>query len=293
VGTVPDLTALRGSISPNLNQLRNSLRSILSYSFFITHHMKADLRAGQVNGTLPILYVFLARSGKTIREVAPVRLDDQGAVQPDVDNVRGNPTRGVKIVFAGSDGEARTLYYFSTNLADDGVKNSKFLDFCATLAPGDGLVKSASYLLHSGGFAKVREFLLANSAVMVQDDSGIPLRFYDAKKWDLQPYGRYLGPIGVFPGRFQQDYAVLFKKSRAIDFGIGYRWQAHESNLLVAVKRPGESAAEDAVRSAQEDQGSETGMVITVAPEPSAARQRRASARHAPRSPLDWFRRLR
>jgi hypothetical protein len=139
----------------------------------------------------------------------------------------------------------------------------------------------------------VREFLLANSAVMVQDDSGIPLRFYDAKKWDLQPYGRYLGPIGVFPGRFQQDYAVLFKKSRAIDFGIGYRWQAHESNLLVAVKRPGESAAEDAVRSAQEDQGSETGMVITVAPEPSAARQRRASARHAPRSPLDWFRRLR
>ena len=53
----------------------------------------------------------------------------------DVDGARGNPTRGVKIVFAGSDGEARTLYYFSTNLADDGVKSSKFLNFCETLAP--------------------------------------------------------------------------------------------------------------------------------------------------------------
>src|SRR5260370_24943207 len=218
VGTVPDLSTLRGSVAPNLHQLRASLSSILSYSFFITHHMTSDLRAGRVNGTLPILYVFLARSGKTIREVTLVRLDDEGAVQPDVDAVRGAATRGVKIVFAGSDGAARTLYYFSTNLADDGVKNSKFLKFCETLAPGGGLVKSASYLLHSGGFTKVRDFLLANSAVMVQDYSGIPLRYYDPKKWDLQPFGRYLGPIGVFPGRYQPNYAPPFSNTPSTDF---------------------------------------------------------------------------
>src|SRR5206468_11671589 len=123
--------------------------------------------------------------GKTVSEVTPVRLDEQGAVQPDVDGGRGNATRGIKIVFAGSDGEARTLYYFSTNLADDGVKNSNFLKFLESLGPGDSLIKSASYLLHSGGFSKVRDFLTANSAAMVQDDSGIPLRFYDPKKWDL------------------------------------------------------------------------------------------------------------
>src|SRR2546426_59540 len=81
-----------------------------------------------------------------------VRIDDEGAVQPDDNSLRGNVTRGVKIVFAGSDGEARTLYYFSTNLADDGVRNSKFLKFCETLAPGGGLIKSAYYLPHSGGF---------------------------------------------------------------------------------------------------------------------------------------------
>jgi hypothetical protein len=284
VGTVPDLTTLRGSVAGSLAQLRASLTSILSYSFFITHHMKSDLRAGRVNGTLPILYVFLARSGKTIREVTPVRLDDEGAAQPDVEGLRGSSaTHGVKIVFAGSDGEARTLYYFSTNLADDGVKNSKFLKFCETLAPAGSLVKSASYLLHSGGFTKVRDFLLANSAMMVQDDSGIPLHYYEPKKWDLQPFGRYLGPIGVFPGRYQPQYAVLFRKSRPIDFGIGYRWHPNESNVLLAVKKPGDSAPEE--------QKSESSVSQTVEPNPnSAARQRRGRARQTLRSPLDWFR---
>jgi hypothetical protein len=288
VGAVPDLTTLRGSVAPNLHQLRASLSSILNYSFFITHHMKSDLRAGRVNGTLPILYVFLARSGKTIREVTPVRLDDEGAVVPDVDAGRGaaTATRGVKIVFAGSDGEARTLYYFSTNLADDGVKNSKFLKFCATLAPGGSLVKSASYLLHSGGFTKVREFLLANSAMMVQDDSGIPLGYYDTKKWDLQPFGRYLGPIGVFPGRYQAQYAALFRKSRPIDFGIGYRWHSNESNLLLAKKAPGESSPE---ASARPEQGSENSETQTAEPT-RATRQGRRPARQTQRSPLDWFR---
>jgi hypothetical protein len=299
VGTVPDLTTLRGSVAPNLSQLRASLSSILSYSFFITHHMKHDLRAGRVNGTLPILYVFLARSGKTIQEVTPVRLDEEGAVQPDVDSGRGNPTRGVKIVFSGSDGEARTLYYFSTNLADDGVRSSKFLKFCEALGPADSFVKSASYLLHSGGFGKVREFLLANSAVMVQDDSGIPLAYYDASKWDLRPFGHYLGPIGVFPGRYQAKYAVLFRKSRPIDFGIGYRWRSHESNVLIAVKTAGDSTARESTPEATANpaQGSETSASQdnsasqTAEPAPAASeRQRRGPRRQSYRSPFDWFR---
>jgi hypothetical protein len=286
VGTVPDLTTLRGAVAPNLYHLHASISTLLSHTFFITHRMKSDLRVGRINGTLPILYVFLARSGKTVREVTLVRLDEQGAVQPDSDSVRGSPTRGVKIVFAGSDGEPRTLYYFSTNLADDGVKSSKFLQFLETLAPGDGLIKSASYLLHSGGFSKVRDFLIANCAAMVQDDSGVPLRYYDSKKWDLHPFGRYLGPIGVFPGRYQQQYAALFQKSRSIDFGIGYRWRSNESNLLLAVKKPEEAASEAALRPAID----ETGSAAPAAADRSAERESHRPVRRARRSLLDWLR---
>jgi hypothetical protein len=292
VGTVPDLTTLRGSVGGSLAQLRFSLSSILSYSFFITHRMKSELRVGRVNGTLPILYVFLARSGKTIREVTPVRIDDEGAVQPDVEGLRGvnsNAARGVKIVFAGDDGEARTLYYFSTNIADDGVRNSKFLKFAESLAPGGGLIKSASYLPHSGGFTKIRDFLLTNASMMVQDDSGIPLRYYDRKKWDLQPFGHYLGPIGVFPGRYQSEYAVLFRNSRPIDFGVGYRWRPGETNLLLAIKKPVDAAAEASARTTtSEEQKSEATAAQSTESSP-APRQRRRAPQYW-RSPFDVFR---
>ena len=236
-GSVPDLTRLpRGGVAAALYNVERSMSSILSFSFFITKMMKVDLRAGQLNGTLPILYVFLARSGKTIREVGPVSLDDKGAAYFGNENPGKNATRGVRIVFAGSDGVQRTLYYFSTDLSNPGVKASGFLKFCQTLAPGNSLIKSASYLLHSGNFTTVRDFILANSSTIIQDDSGIPLAYYSPKKWRLFPFGHYAGPIAEFAGRYQEQYAELFRRAQPMDFGIGYRWRTYESNLLLSVR---------------------------------------------------------
>ena len=79
----------------------------------------------------------------------------------------------------------RTLYYFSTDLSNSGVRASGFLKFCATLAPGNSLLKSASYLLHSGNFSTVRDFILTNSATIIQDDSGIPLAYYSQQEMEL------------------------------------------------------------------------------------------------------------
>jgi hypothetical protein len=236
-GQVPDLTRLsRGGVGAALYNVEHSLGSILSFSFFITKQMKTDLSAGQISGTLPILYVFLARSGKTIRDVAPVALDDQGRAYFGNENPGPNAVRGARIMFAGSDGVEKTLYYFSTDLSNSGVKSSGFLKFSSGLAPGNSLIKSASYLLHSGNFTTVRDYILANSATIIQDDSGVPLTYYNSKQWRFFPFGRYLGPIGEFPGRFQQSYADLFRRAQPIDFGIGYRWRTNESNLLLSVK---------------------------------------------------------
>jgi len=243
VGSVPDLTRMpRGGIGSALYNVERSLGSVLSFSFFITKLMKTDLHAGQVSGTLPILYVLLARSGKTIQDVSLIALDDSGAAYFANENAGRNATRGVRIVFAGSDGEQKTLYYFSTDLSNSGVRNSGFLKFCETLAPGNSLIKSASYLLHSGNFTTVRDFLLGNSATIIQDDSGIPLGNYDPRKWRFFPFGRYAGPIAEFPGRYQQSYAELFRRAQPMDFGIGYRWRSFESNLLLAIKVPSDDS---------------------------------------------------
>jgi hypothetical protein len=243
-GSIPDLSRVpRGSVGAALSNVEHSLGSILSFSFFITKKMKVDLHEGQLNGALPLLYVFMARSGKTIKNVSTVALDDKGTAYFANENPGGNAVRGVRIVFAGSDGVDRKLYYFSTDLSDSGVRSSGFLKFCATLAPGNSLIKSASYLLHSGNFSTVRNFTLANSATIIQDDSGIPLSYYSARKWRFFPFGRYAGPISEFAHKYQQSYAELFQRAQPLDFGIGYRWRSHESNLLLVVRLPDDGPA--------------------------------------------------
>ena len=271
-GAVPDVTQLpRGSIDAALDNVERSLASILRFSFFKTEDMKVDLHPGEVGGTLPILYVFLARSGKTIRSVTQIALDGNGALLTDDDAARRAVPQGTRIVFADKDGVEKTLYYFSTDLSNRGVRASGFLKFCDTLAPGNSLIKSASYLLHSGNFTVTRDWLLANSSTILQDDSGIPLARYSARKWRFFPFGRYVGPIDKFTKRYQRQYAELFTRAQPIDFRIGYRWHAHESNLLLSV-----NAAPD------EPMQAETTSSTEPVTRPKPVRQKKPSRLPAP-----------
>jgi hypothetical protein len=251
-GEVPQLTSLaHATVDGTLRNLETSLGSLLSYSFFITRNMKTQLHEGPVYGTLPVLYVFLARTGKTIHEASFVALDGDGNFltpdEPAATSAKtGKPihspvphsaAQGVKIVFSDGNGPKQTLYYFSTNIADGSIERSGFLAFCDKLGVADSFIKSASYLLHTGGFNKVRGLLLERSATILQDDSGIPLAYFDRKKWRLQPFGRYVGPLSIFGRNYQEGMGELFSKNAIpIDFGLGYRWRKNESNLLLAQK---------------------------------------------------------
>lgn len=235
VGAVPVVSERTIGALPRIQQ---SIGTSLRLSFFITQQMRQQLTGGDLAGTLPILYVYIARSGKTIREVTLVNLDRDGNLHPAKGEARGMQP-GVKIVLQSGSGPAQTVYYFRTDVSNGGVQASGFLKFAATLGNGNALLKSASYLMHSGNFTQVRDFVLSHSQNIVQDDSGIPLASFRPDVWNLQPFGAYLGPIAVFPGRNQPRLGELFKKAKAppLDFGIGYRHRGHDSNLLLAVRK--------------------------------------------------------
>ncbi|MBW7947583.1 MAG: hypothetical protein H3C60_14420, partial [Sphingomonadaceae bacterium] len=238
VGMIPEINE---RTRYSLADLRASMSTILNISFFITRHMREQLHDGtQLAGTLPILYVFLARAGKEIKDVTLIRLESDGSTKPIDRSAHGRAFgkagSGVKIDFADADGTSRTLYYFSTDLSDPGVKATGFLPFCEKLAPGDAFLKSASYLMHGGGFDAIREFLVAHSRTIVQDDSGIPLRAFRAGEWTFHPFGNYLHPLGIFPGTYQPRLKEMFAKAPKLDFGVGYRHRPNESNLMIAVR---------------------------------------------------------
>jgi hypothetical protein len=236
VGQIPTVAATsRGGLGSGLAGLRASIGSVMNYSFFMTQEMRGRLTANSFKGVLPVLYLFIARAGKTVHEVTLISIDSEGAV---VAAGTPNAAPGVKIVFSGGDGKMQTLYYVQTDVSDGGLRRSGFLKFCEQLGAGDGFIKSASYLLHSDSFSGIRNFLLDRTATLIQDDSGIPVRFFKTEEWRLQPFGRYLRPIPLFSGRYQTKLSDVYRRSKAppIDFGVGYRWRPHESNLLMATK---------------------------------------------------------
>jgi hypothetical protein len=237
-GPIPELRDITShTVAGEVTAIRVALGNLLKHSYFITSQMGSQLSRTKLSGTLPIMYVFLARSGKTIHDVSLVGLDRDGKLHP-LDEAGFVPaTKGAKIVFAGSDGEERTLYYFKTDLSNKGVPNSGFLKFCETFGQGDAFVKSASYLLHNPGFSEVREFLLKNTVSLVQDDTGIPLRFLSDNEWELHPFGTYLAPIREFAHAQQPKLVELFKKKSQgpLNFTVGYHW-GKPSNLLLAVR---------------------------------------------------------
>jgi hypothetical protein len=243
VSPLPDMTKLsREARARGYRNIEQSLRSIISYGFFKTIDMRYNLAATGVTGTVPLIYVFLARSGKTIKDVSLIRLDENGTAQVDDGTGRGadgaSSARGVKIDFVGDDGRPQTLYYFSTNVDNDGFKANGFARFCEGLGTGDALVKSASYLMHREHFSEVRSFLLEHSRLILQDDSGVPISRFNQASWQLRPFGHYSGPIALFANRYQPKLSQLFKQRdvEAIDFAIGYSWHPKSSNLIVATR---------------------------------------------------------
>src|SRR5207248_666337 len=127
----------------------------------------------------------------------------------DVTHV-SSPAEGVKITFGGSE-QSQTLYYFKTDLAGG---NSAFLRWCAARGPGLSLLKAASFLMHGDGFSGVRNFLLQNSRVIIQDDSGIPLHAFP-KGWKVNCYGRYIPHKDEFQKYYQPDLAALVGQNEA------------------------------------------------------------------------------
>jgi len=238
VGRIPEINEQTVHALPNL---RASIESSLSFSFFITKDMKSDLRETELSGTLPILYAYIARSGKTIRDVSLVSLGKDGVVTPVSASAAPAGVPGAKIVFtdAGRD-DQQTLYYFRVDVSDPSFKSSGFQLFSDRIGSGNSLLKSASYLTHQSGFKGVRDFLLQHSKAIVQDDSGIPLQAFNRDDWQFQPFGKYLGPIAKFDGKYYQaGLRDIFAHGapQPLGFGIGYRWRGYDSNLLLAVRK--------------------------------------------------------
>ncbi len=238
VGSPPRSAVLRGrGAGGAFTEIRKILEESIRFSFFKTKDMRVELADATYRGTLPIMCLFLARSGFEITGIEFLELGKGGGVRV---LGGGRDTADAVRIDARGRGGTKSFYYFRTNIADGSISRSGFLAFSRSLPPGGSYLKAASYLMHRSYFSQIRDHLLASSTVLVQDDSGIPIRHFEPSAWRLAFYGAYSAPIPLFGEHYQEELRRAYRnRSEPLPFGIGYRWQKGDSNLLVAVRSRG------------------------------------------------------
>jgi hypothetical protein len=127
-----------------------------------------------------MILLLLVRSGHSVDGMAYERLSPSGEFvmhgEPGPDAEK-SPTSGVEIEFhRRNDSTSRTLYYFSTDLAAGFGRDPRFPRFLHRFGMCDTLLKSASFLPHWRMCDSIRNYILENSNLVLQDDTGGPFR---------------------------------------------------------------------------------------------------------------------
>lgn len=251
VGSIVAPNALTSAeVGQGLDNLRRSVEAILSFGHFITKDMKAELDRTAFRGVLPLIYTFIALTGGEVLSTQFFSVTARGSVQEQGNSsqISRGALPGVRVEFRGRGrSDVQTVFYVQANVADDALKsNGTLLNWAGGFGMGNVYLKAASYLLHESYFSRMRSFLLSHAVSVLQDDSGIPFRYFQDGNWRLWLFGTYSGTLDLFTKYYQSDLQTAFAgpgASAPLPFGTGYKWRLGESNLLLAVRQQTQSAA--------------------------------------------------
>lgn len=252
VGKLPEFKKFKpGDHTVYSAHFKQSLGDIFVKSYFITRKMLQDFSSQKVNGLLPILTFFIRKTGHEISDIKYVYRYKQDSIverpydvkMPDIEDGGTKKPFGVRVDFV-QDGKNKSVYYFKYD-----VSNKKFNDTCAFynyINKSKNVVtyiKSASYLLHNNFMSNMRDLILNNSSYVIQDDTGIPYKFFtENNNWEMKLYGQYTKPVSDFTylsmqkpleEAYQKDSAKIGK----LPFHLGYHWGSKKDVIIYASKK--------------------------------------------------------
>ncbi|MCA9538776.1 MAG: hypothetical protein KC620_07805 [Myxococcales bacterium] len=238
VGRIPaDPGDTPEDIVEGVTALRETLDHLIGLNFFRTASMKTEVGAHPYSGVASLLMFFLTRTGHDILGARYIKLDDEG--QPV--EVKAHGARAVEITFHGPDdapdAPARVVYYFRGDISDGGFAQNKGVQALINRqGPMVTFLKAASYLMYETAFDDIRATVLARSALIVSEASGVPFHALNTPRFAITLYGSYKGPVDVFEGKCQPDLAkAVHEGSKGrLPFSFGYSHLPGTSHLIVA-----------------------------------------------------------
>lgn len=204
----------------DLSKFSNQVENYLTRGFFKTMNMSADMTYKQ--GVIPIIISQISVLGGQVTDI----------------NSMFEPFRGTIIDFKYNN-QAKRAYYFRANL-NDHIDKSKFFEFLKEKKLFDNcMLKASSYKLQQVEFKQMKQFVLDNCSLILQDDTGIAVKTLK-KNYHITLFGNYLKPYGdEFVPYYQKELAQLYQKQNdkyPIKFCYGYGCRQVEANILLATK---------------------------------------------------------
>jgi len=243
IGEIPNLCKMKPvGVNNYINNVNRSLSDIFKRSYFITMKMMGVLNKDSVNGTVPLIALFMKRTGHNIVAIKPIGVDINGKwhYMDNLKDMKGI-TKGVKIDFVDiNSNKPQSVFYFKTDISDNGLNvNPGFRKYLSQLPPSYTYLKAASYLMQWKEFSMIRNTIFDKSDCILQDDSGIGYQYFDKTKWDIRLYGKYQKPNKEFGNINEPLLAKAYKDSvyRPVPFILGYNWRTKSINMLYAVKK--------------------------------------------------------
>lgn len=225
--------------------LQKSLNDYIGKSYFITSRMSKDFKQESLKGITPVLATFIVRSGYQLVSIKNFYLDSTGIevyINKEVENqsaIKKQKVEGVKINYTTDGTQLCTVTYLTFNAEDANLQQlPRITTYLQSAVPQNcnTYLKSASYLLHYDQFSMVRNICLKKSRYILQDDTGISLKYFD-KDWALTLWGDYEKPIIDFKGVYQGALDSLYKVKapvKALPFSMGYHYLTDKQNLMLA-----------------------------------------------------------
>ncbi len=200
------------------------LREWMKFSrlaFFRTDDLNEDLRDKYAQiGVTTILITFALYMGYDVNEVYPIALDPQSGqfiqTMGDWKSVRLVMSKGGKPV---------TLDYVSLDLSDSHLSQAEPMRaWLERESRQPVLLKAASHLLQETYFSVLRDMLVANAKMVVQDETGLNYT-YLSQIGPVDLYGGFLYPHELFNRKKQESLAQAYKDSkhvRPLPFAFSY-----------------------------------------------------------------------
>jgi hypothetical protein len=244
-GDIPDPAKLTDAqLRGGLISVQQMLGNIAQTGYFFSRLMNQYMNPEQygIHGTLPTVSVFLVRLGHTIESVEKTCVSDAGELTVMIDRACRLP--GYRLRFRdGKTGLHKDLIYISARIEDSlfspDTPEGKFF---RSIGRSSVMLKAAVYLLHSPKYRQSAQYILDNADVVIQDDSGLPYRYFDRNQWDIELYGTFVAPphmsgIEYYP---QPDLAQAFREKSGplpFEFGYGQVSVSRKSGMIVAYRK--------------------------------------------------------